>query len=99
MNTPLPLAAFTLTAIDAVGRRRPIDATALEISLTDGSGVVLLESSPPEAFAGQLVLRAEPAPGLLDSHFCALVVRPGACNVLHLGLESLPAADLDEAAA
>lgn len=75
---------FRMGRIQALGSRHAVPAVNLELAMTDGSGIVLLDAIPHEAFAGRLVLRAEPRVELQDSHFCVFTLRPGACNVLHL---------------
>lgn len=97
MTTTSGPAAFTITAIDADGCRHAVHAVSLELALTDGSGIIQLDAFPHAAFAGQLVLRAEPRVELQDSHFCVLTLRPGACNVLHVGLETLPIVEPEDA--
>lgn len=97
MTTTSGPAAFTVTAIDAQGHRHAVQAVALELALTDGSGSVVLDCHPHAAFADQLVLRAEPRVELQDSHFCVFTLRPGACNVLHVGLETLPIVEPEDA--
>jgi len=90
MTTTSGPAAFTITAIDADGCRHAVQAVSVELALTDGSGIIQLDAFPHAAFAGQLVLRAEPRAELHDRQFCVFNLRPGACNVLHLALETLP---------
>lgn len=87
--------AFIITAIDADGRRHSVPAVTLELALPNGSGRVLVDCHPHAVFADQLILRAEPRAELQESHFCAFTLRPGACNVLHVGLETLPAVEPD----
>lgn len=96
MSTLSSQPAFTITAIDADGCRHAVHAVSLELALTDGSGIIQLDAHPHEAFAGQLVLRAEPRADLHDRHLCVFNLRPGACNVLHLALETLPLVEMSE---
>ncbi len=82
--------------ITATGERSPVDAESLVIELAPGRELELDLVAYPN-HEGPLTLRAgsELDTGNHGGQLSRLVVRPGASNLLHVGVEHLPRQDSD----